>query len=80
MLLRFWVDDTEYGAPDATGNTVSVTTGTIARTLTANGDYEVISNASGTVVFDLTVAGDATRWIMAEIDGVIGTDELTFTA
>ena len=81
VLARVWVDDAEYGAPDATGNTVAITTGTQMRQITANGDYEIISDAGGTIVITLTVAGDATRYVMAEIDGrIYSSGALSFTA
>jgi len=81
FLVRVWVDDAEYGAPDATGNTVTVTTGTIYETRTANADYLIVSDANGTVVITLTVSGAATRYVMAEIDGrVYSSGALTFTA
>jgi len=81
LLARVWVDDAEYGAPDATGNTVAITTGTQMRQITANGDYEIISDANGTIVITLSVSGDATRYVMAEIDGrIYSSGALSFTA
>jgi len=81
VLVRLWIDDAEYGAPDATGNTVGVTTGTTIEAITANAYYVVESDASGTVVFDLTVSGAASRYVMAEIDGrIYSSGELTFAA
>lgn len=69
--FRLWIAATEYAAPSATDNTVAITTGAQLRELTANADYEVISDAAGTVVFNLTVAGTVTRYVMAELDGRI---------
>ena len=81
FLVRLWVDDAEYGAPDATGNTVAVTTGTTYETETANAAYKVVSDASGTVIITLVVAGDATRYVMAEVDGrIYSSGALSFTA
>jgi len=69
--VRLWIATADFGAPSAAGNTVALTTGTQLRELTANGDYEVISSAAGVVAFNLTVAGDATRYVLAELDGRI---------
>jgi len=71
VLVQLWIDDSAYGAADATGNAVSVTTGTTLETITANAHYTVVSDGNGTVVFDLTVGAGGTRYIMAEIDGRI---------
>jgi len=71
VLVRVWIATSDYGAPSATGNTVSVGTGTTYETETANAAYKIISNADGAVVFDVQISGAATRYIMAEIDGRI---------
>jgi len=81
FLIQLWVDDAEYGAPDATGNTVAVTTGTTCETVTVNAHYTVISDANGKVIITLAVAGDATRYVMAEVDGrIYSSGALSFTA
>ena len=81
MLSRVWVAQTEYAAPDATGNTVAVDTGTPMQAVVANAHYLVESDASGTIVFGLTVSGAATRYVMAEIDGrVYSSGAITFAA
>ncbi len=69
--VRLWIATSDYGAPSATGNTYALVGGTALRTLTANADYEVISNGGGGVGFTLTISGAATRYIMAEVDGRI---------
>lgn len=71
FLIHVWISLTDYGIQDAAGNTVAMTTGTIEETRTANSDYTVISDVNGKIVFDLTIAGAADRYIMAEIDGHI---------
>jgi hypothetical protein len=77
--VRVWIATADYGAPDATNNTFGLTTGTQLRELTANADYEVISDAGGMVVFDLTVAATASRYVLAEIDGrIYSSGELAF--
>ena len=80
--VRVWISDADYGAPDDTGNTVTVETGTaMGNNDVANEDYEIISDASGTVKIDITIAGAASRYVMAEIDGVIySSGELTWAA
>ena len=81
FLARVWIAATAYAVPDATGNTVAVTTGTIIETKTAHADYVVLTDAAGKVVFNLTVAGAATRYVMVEIDGrVYASAAITFAA
>ncbi|HOD83846.1 MAG: hypothetical protein BWX88_05168 [Planctomycetes bacterium ADurb.Bin126] len=67
--LRVWVATGDYGQPSADGNSVALTTGTLLRELQANADYELISDADGAVVLTLTVAGAASRYVLAEHDG-----------
>ncbi len=71
QIARVWVAAADFGAPDATGNTVSIDTGTIYETETANAAYKVISDATGAIALGITVTGAATRYVMAEIDGQI---------
>jgi len=71
FLVRVWIAAANFGAPDATGNTVAVETGTTYETETANAAYKVISDGSGTVAIGVTISGAASRCIMAEIDGRI---------
>ncbi len=79
--VRVWIAASDFGAPSATGNTVALTTGTQLRALTANADYEFISDGSGQVVFDLTITGAATRYILAEVDGrIISSGQLDWAA
>jgi len=71
VLVRVWISTADYGAPDATGNTVAVSTGATYETETANAAYKIISDANGTVAIDVTISGAASRYVMAEIDGRI---------
>ena len=81
MLARVWAAATEYAAPDATGNTVSIDTGTPIQEVTADAHHLVLSDAGGTIVYGLTVSGAATRYVMAEIDGrVYSSGAITFAA
>ncbi|HUX01009.1 MAG TPA: hypothetical protein VMY35_08515 [Phycisphaerae bacterium] len=81
VLVRVWIAAADYGAPDATGNTVAVETGTQIEAVTANAYYVIESDAGGTVAIGVTVAGAASRYIMAEIDGrVYSSGEVTWAA
>lgn len=80
QIFRVWLAETDLAAPSATGNTTTVTTGTIQRTATANADYDIISDASGTAVVKNIVAGAATRFLMAEVAGRTYSLELTYAA
>ncbi len=71
QIARVWIATADFGAPDATGNTVSVDTGTIYETDTDNAAYKVISDAAGKVELGITISGAATRYVCAEIDGRI---------
>lgn len=81
-LIEFWVGTTSRGAPSATSNTVTVSTGTTIQTLTSNAHYRVMSNTSGVVAFSLGVSGAATRYIMTVCpDGtVLPSSAVTFAA
>lgn len=68
-LVSFYLSPTASGAPDATGNTVALVTGTLSRTVLANGWYEVLTDATGLVVFDVTIAGAAARFVTAGVGG-----------
>ena len=69
-LVRLWVSPTTCGAPQATGNTVAVTSGTVHTTVTANADYLLITDANGTLGLTLTATAGQ-RAIMAEVNGRI---------
>jgi len=74
-LVRLWVSTTTYGAPQATGNTLAVTSGTLHTIVAANADYLLITGANGTLGLTLTATAGV-RAIMAEIDGRIYTTGL----
>ena len=79
--VRLWIATSDYGAPSAAGNTVSVVTGTTLETVLANADYEVISDAAGTVEVDVTISGAASRYVLAEVDGrIYSSGEITWAA
>ena len=79
VRMRCWIGTADFGAPVAQLDTdFSVTTGTELREITANADYEVISDATGNVVMNI-VAADGTYYVMAEVDGRIYSDSVTIT-
>jgi len=81
VLVRVWIATGDYGAPSAAGNTVAIDTGTQVQQITAHAHYLVASDAAGKVQITLTVSGDATRYVLAEIDGrVYSSGAVAFTA
>lgn len=52
---------TDGGAPSATDNTMSVTTGTVIETVTANAAVRVLTDAAGAFAFSLTLGGSGAR-------------------
>lgn len=76
--VLIWIAATENGDPSATGNTVSFTTG-VAVAHTANALYEVMTDASGKAVFDLTLSGAGTRHVYTVTHGAAaGSGSLTW--
>lgn len=78
FLIRTWIADAEYSAPDAQTD-FSVTTGEQIRELTADADYEAIADATGLVTMNIDTAADKTIYVMAEIDGRIFTGSIAIT-
>ena len=68
-LLRIWIATADFGAPSATGNTVTVTAGTTYSAEIANAAYQLITDASGAAAIKINITGSATRYILAELDG-----------
>lgn len=78
-LLRVWLADTVLTAPDATGKTAfAVGTGVEIEEVTAQADYRILTDATGTAAFTLT-ASDGTYYAMVEVNGKITTVEITVT-
>jgi hypothetical protein len=71
VKVRLWLATGDYGAPDATGNTVAVTGGAVLQQVIANADYELITDSSGACAVGVTIAGAASRYVLAEIGGRI---------
>jgi hypothetical protein len=79
--VRVWLATSDYGAPDATGNTVAVSDGTVLQQVVANADYQLITDASGACAVGVTVAGAANRYVLAEIGGrVYSSGQITWSA
>ena len=79
--VRLWLATSDYGAPDATGNTVAVTGGAVLQQVVANADYQLITDASGACAVGVTVAGAANRYVLAEIGGrVYSSGQITWSA
>lgn len=67
-LVRIWFASSDFGASSATSNTIgSVTAGTLQRTIEANAEIMVITDATGLASVELTVAGTTTRYAMAAL-------------
>lgn len=82
-FIKVWVSTTSYGAPSASGNTVgNVSAGTTIQEITANALYDAkTENTGGTYVFDLTVSGNADRYVMVAVGGrVYASSVIAFTA
>ena len=60
---------------------MTISTGTELRELTANADYEVITDATGQAAIDVQISGAASRYVPAEVDGQIASSgEITWAA
>ena len=78
-LVRLWLADTVMTAPDATNKTAfAVGTGVELEEVTAQGDYRLLTDATGTLVATLTAA-DGTYYVMVEVDGKVSSAEITVT-
>ena len=76
--IRAWIADAEYSAPDAQTD-FSVTTGEALGEITADADYDVITNATGAAVMNIDTATNKTVYVMAELDGRITTGSVAIT-
>lgn len=66
-LAHVWVSTADKGAPGG-GHTAAIgTKGIIITTLVANTDYIILTDATGAFELDVTIAGVATLWVMAEV-------------
>jgi hypothetical protein len=75
--VRIWISGSERGGPEAVTE-FYVNTGTLLREIAANADYEAITDATGLVEMNI-VADEGTYYVMAEINGLIYSAEITIT-
>lgn len=68
LLVSVWFSSATTGAPVST-QTVTLVTGTLKRALTANQEFEFITDAEGKVVLDVEVTGAGTRYVNAVVLG-----------
>jgi len=70
-----WLSDTSKGSPIGqvtTGLTTTITDGVLALTKLANMDFEILSNADGTLAVTVTdTNGTQTRYLMISVNGAI---------
>lgn len=79
-LIRVWISQSDFGVPSATGNTVSLLAGGALAIHTAEADYDVLTASTGQAEVGITISGAATRYLMAEINGIIvSSGALTWT-
>jgi hypothetical protein len=81
-VVRLWVGDSAGGGECATAPSggLSVPTGTLLNTLTADKHLNVISDANGTIVLRLADTGTPTYYVMAEFDGrITASSAVTFS-
>ncbi len=68
-LVRVWISATSLGVPGGS-QTISLVTGTLIQTVSANVALVIASDANGAIVFDLDAgAGAQTRYVSATIIG-----------
>lgn len=81
VLFRVWISDTEYGEVTTTLlPTVTVGTGAELECL-GNYQFLIVANASGLATLSIELAGAATMYVMAEVDGkVYSSGAVTFAA
>ena len=67
--IDLWITTVVDGAPDATGNTVLVLTGTQLSEYTANAAYRLLTDETGLAKVRITIVGTATRYVYATAGG-----------
>ena len=73
--VRCWLSTSAYGAPAAQTD-FSVALGTQLREITANADYEVITDQFGMIEMDIDTVANGSYYVMAEVDGRISYAEI----
>ena len=78
FLARVWIADAAYSEPDAQ-TTFNAGIGEIFKEWEENAWQDVISDATGKMVFTIEVSAPKTVHVMAEIDGRIYTKSVAIT-
>lgn len=79
-IVDFYITDSAWGDPNATGNTYALVTGTAWQTITANAAYTVLSDSTGLVQFDITNTAAITQHVYAEARLALDTGSATWAA
>lgn len=77
-LLRLWVSTADKGAPGG-GQTLAVATGTAIQTVLAHQDLWIATDATGKAVVTLNIAGAATLYCMAVLNGQVNAATVSFS-
>jgi len=67
--VEFYTSTSPEGPPVSLGHTLSVLNGQVTETIVGAAHYRCLTDSDGQIVFDLTIAGPATRYVIAKIDG-----------
>lgn len=78
FLLRLWVSTADKGAPGGT-QTTTVATGTTIQTVAANQDLWAETDSTGKAILTLNIAGAATLYAMAVLNGKVNSATVSFT-
>jgi hypothetical protein len=70
-LVWVFLTATAAGDPSGTGNTVAFISGAVQMTALIGGLWFVQADADGQIVFDVTIAGAASRFVGTQPDGGI---------
>ena len=70
-LVWVFLATSPTGAPSGSGNTVAFVSGDVLMTTVVNGMWLVMADADGRIVFDVTVAGVASRYVGTQPDAGI---------
>jgi len=82
VLVRTWTSGragADMAAAAAIATDYSVTTGTEIEEITADGDYVVLTDATGLIVMDADDGQDGTLYFMAEVGGLTYSSSVAIT-
>lgn len=66
-IIAVYLSGAAGGDPSATGNTVSIVTGTLWRQVTANAAYELVTDDTGQASIDVEVSGAGSRFVSTAV-------------